>query len=59
MSATTEQKFEELRRAYEELREEHDAALAELQARTRRRRSSAAMDWMQAPKRRQIGISGP
>ncbi len=34
MSATTEQKFEELRRAYEELRQEHDAALAELQART-------------------------
>ena len=34
MSATTEQKFEELRRAYKELRQEHDAALAELQART-------------------------
>ncbi len=34
MSATTEQKFAELRRAYEELRQEHDAALAELQSST-------------------------
>ena len=30
MSATSEQKFEKLRRAYEELRQEHDAALAAL-----------------------------
>jgi PAS domain S-box-containing protein len=34
MSATTEQKFEELRRAYEELRQQHDAALTELQVRS-------------------------
>jgi two-component system NtrC family sensor kinase len=33
MSATIEQKFEELRHAYEDLRKEHDAALAELQVR--------------------------
>src|SRR5689334_14926713 len=31
MSATIEQKFEALRRAYDELRTEHDAALAKLQ----------------------------
>ena len=33
MTAITEQKFEELRHAYEDLRKEHDAALAELQVR--------------------------
>src|SRR5689334_9679620 len=33
MSATTEQKFEELRRAFEELQQQHDTALAELQVR--------------------------
>ena len=33
MSATTEQKFEELRRAFEELQQRHDTALVELQVR--------------------------